>query len=764
MSDLRDEESVSGLGPAAAENRGGYFGGIEAFDIHRLVAIVRRRLILGASCGLVIFALVILVTFQQTPRYTASAEVMLNQRQQQVLDIGPVLSDLPTGYSANVDSQVQLIGSQNLALRVVDKLSLHLDPAFNPALAEPPTGIVVWIKGLVPRLISSIAGLLRALSPAEDFEPGIALTISEREAADRVTAALILLGAIDAQRQGFTHVINISVTSLVPAQAAALANAVADQYLLDQLEADFQATERANIWLSERLEVLRQTVSESERAVELFRAEAGLLGAQGSTLTEQQLVELNGRLIVLRAELSDRQARLAAARRQLRGGSSGSLAEVQTSDAIRDLRRHQSSLLATQAEFSGRYGERHPEMQRIRRELSDVGSALAGEVQSIVAGLESEVQVARARLVSMEESVESERSTLVDNNSSFITLRELERDAETDRALYDSFLTRFKETSETLSLQNANARIISSASVPGGPSSPNLRLFFLFALMAGGAVGAAAIFLAELLDAGLRTSEDVEREIGLPSVASIPRVGGGILGRGEPANYLVEKPLSNYAEAIRVLRSSVLLATVDKPAKVVAITSALPGEGKTELALSLARMSAMQGAKTLLIDGDLRRRQLSRNLNLDGKVGLIELLTGTHDLSSGIVADAKTDLSILPMASSQTTPRDLFRSERMGQLMDILRNEYDLIVFDTAPLLAVAETREITALVDAVVLIALWGKTRARAVRAAFDILRASHAPVAGIALSQVDAKAQTRYGYGDAGYYYKNYKNYYTD
>jgi len=281
----------------------------------------------------------------------------------------------------------------------------------------------------------------------------------------------------------------------------------------------------------------------------------------------------------------------------------------------------------------------------------------------------------------------------------------------------------------------------------------------------GLAGGVAAAFLLEALDNGLATSDDVERYLGVPNLGAVPQLQSTIDGKStslSPEKYVVEKPLSAFAEAFRNLRASILLSKVDTPVKVVAITSALPGEGKTTTSFCLGRSMAMSGSKVLVIDCDLRRRGINRLLGADPEVGLVEVLQGA-DLERALVLDAASGAWFLPLAHSQHNPKDLFGSAAMDHLIDRLRARFDVILMDTSPLLPVADGRMLASKADAVVYLTRWRKTPRKAVKAAFALLTSVRADVIGVVLTQVDVREQAKHGYGDAGYYYHSYRKYYA-
>ena len=442
------------------------------------------------------------------------------------------------------------------------------------------------------------------------------------------------------------------------------------------------------------------------------------------------------------------------------------------SSVIRELRGQQAEVRRRQADLGTRYGPRHPQILTVNRELADIEVQIEAEIDRIVVNLDNEVRIANQRVQSIGSSLNQARNELAQNNSAIVRLRELEREAEASRALFESFLNRFRQTNETEGLAEADARIVTAASTPTSPSAPNVMLNLVLGLVLAGIAGAGVIALFELLDNGLHTENDVETQLGMAHIASLPLIKTSLIARlsgrksamPTPADYVVDKPLSGFAEAVRTIRSAIRLSQVDRDHSVIAVSSAVPGEGKTTTVSALGRIAAMAGSKVLILDCDIRRRLLTKTLNDTVETGLLEVLNGEAQVSDVVIKDDKTDLDILPVAETTFTPRDVFGTQAFNELLTRLRDEYDMVVLDTAPILAVADTRAIAARVDAIILVAQWRKSAVGMVRKALQELLASNGNVLGVVLNSVDLEAQARYGYDTSGYYYRSYRNYYTD
>jgi capsular exopolysaccharide synthesis family protein len=373
--------------------------------------------------------------------------------------------------------------------------------------------------------------------------------------------------------------------------------------------------------------------------------------------------------------------------------------------------------------------------------------------------------VARQRVLSLEASLTGGKGPLEGNNAASVELADLQRKADAASALYESLLNRAKQTSAEQGEETSDARVVSHAKVPLRPSVPNVALNLALGLMLGLAGSVGAVLLMETLDSGLATSEDVERVLGLPHLGAVPLLDsttGGKPSTVSPGQFILSKPLSAFAEAFRNLRTSILFSKVDSPVRVILVTSALPGEGKTTTTFCLGRSMALAGAKVVVVDCDLRRRNINELLQIEPEVGLVEVLQGTASLEEALLYDEPSGAWFLPLAKSAHTPKDLFGSAAMDRLIENLRAQFELILLDTAPVIPVSDTRILAPKADVVVFLVQWRKVPRKAIEGAISLLKSVGADIAGVALTLVDARLQAKYGYGDSGYYYRSYRKYY--
>jgi succinoglycan biosynthesis transport protein ExoP len=710
-------------------------------QIRKILIAIRRRIWLIMAVGFVVFALIFLMSMSATPKYTATASIILDPRKEQVTNVTQVLSGLPAESNV-VDTEVEVLRSRQLANRVVAKLKLDQDPEFNAALRPP---------GLKRRVLGMITGRKDTKTPT---------------ASDRALQHELVINAVEngfkVSRSGLTYVINASFTSEEPAKAALIANTFADRYMLAQYEAKFDATKQANDWLNEQLGGLRDQVQEAEAAVEQYRSANGLLSASGATLTEQEISSYNQADSTARAQVAEAEAALSTARQQLARGSTGEdVGEALDSPVIQDLRKKRADLTARMADVQVRYGPRHPDTIKVQTELTDINSQIQSEIQRIVSNLEARVQVSRNRAGSIRGDLSNARGVLVSNNTASVRLRELERHADAVRSLYESFLKRFTETSSGSSVAQTDARVISKAEIPTGASSPNLALNLAIGLMLGAIAGAFAAYIAEYMTAGLSTADEVERELEAPYLGFIPLLASVARNKtATPIDYIVDDPLSVYAEAFRNLRAAIDESRTDLRVKVIAITSSLPGEGKTTTAIALGRSLANASENVVIVDCDLRRRGVSKVLKMDAEVGLVEVLNGSAKLEEALKVDS-SGVMILPASRTGMPVKGQFNGSAVDDLFAELRERFDYVLIDTPPVLAVADARILAPRADAVVFLAQWRKTPEKAIRTALKVLAGSGAYLSGVALTQMDLKQQSRFGYGDPSYYYGDYKSY---
>ncbi|MGE0109171.1 MAG: GumC family protein [Bdellovibrionales bacterium] len=712
----------------------------QTMDMREASRLLKRRLKIILRLMGAFAVLGLIVSLVISPRYKAEAVLLLDSRQTKMFEVGPNSLQATPLNNASIRSEIDILLSRAVLDRVVKKLWLVDNPEFNP-----PAG---WLS----RLFSKD-------DEAEETEENKEAKIHRA----RTQAANILRNRLNVYNDGMSLSINVSFESGNPDQAAEIANAVVDEYLVDQLEAKYEVIARANSWLSERLGSLRQKVEVSEKAVEDFRQKKNLIQVEGSTLSSKQMQEINIQLIEARAEASQAVARLRNARELVQSGAGieGS-SDVLSSSLIQRLREQEATVQRKAAELSSRYGDRHPTMIKMQAESLDVKGKIQEEVQKILKSLEGEVNIARAKERQLDADLRKLEQKAGTEMKSSVQLRQLQREADANRTLYENFLNRFKQNSEQQDMQLPDTRVIARADVPLSSSFPQPWLFFLVGGFIGGALGLLYAYLSEFLDQGFRTAPQLEEVIGVPVIGQVPFLRD-LPKQKKPEDYVVDKPLSAYSEALRTVRTAIHFSNVDNPPKSVMVTSSGPGEGKTTFCLSLARSLATAGNRVLLVDADLRRPRIARTLEIpaNGK-DLSALLTGRCKFKEAVRHDPSVaGLHVLPAFGKAPNAQDLLGSQHMAKMIEAWSNAYDLVVIDTPPILAVSDAAMVARVVDTSLFLVKWAETSRDAVMQALHQLQSLDCRIAGAVLNQINMNELASYG---DGYYNHRYHDYYTD
>jgi polysaccharide biosynthesis transport protein len=716
-----------------------------AISVQWIVAFLLRRWMLISGTGLLVAVLCFTTFLFQPSKFTATALMMINPGSDRVLAQDQMVTaavEARSGEAAVIESQLEVLRSPMLIGRLVDSLKLTQDPEWNEALSRNRSSALAY------------ASAAATSDRAPQTAAGAATTTVRQSVINKVSKTIVV------RRRSTSYAVEVKATSQSPRRAAEMANGLVNLFMEYQFEARFQTAERANKWLQERLEGLKADLQAKEGEAERYRAQHGLFYTQGSLLNEQQTSELQATMMQARADLAEKEARLRQVRAIIEaGGSAETIVGIADSEQIADLRAREADILRRQADLESRYGDLHPAVQNVRAEHEDIQRQIRTAIARVSAGLQNEVEILRARLGTLQSSMAGMRGELAGDNESLVRLRELERERDAANAVYTSFLQRFHEITGQGDMRSTSVELVSAASVPMARSSPNLKFALMISLALGFGLGLAAGFLADALGEGFRTPEEIERDTGMSTLASVPRLRRRELmtlapNAQHPAGYLIERQMSEFTESMRVLRTTIQYSGVGQARnQIVSVTSALPNEGKTTVSLCLARVAALSQQRVLLIDCDLRRRSLKEVLELEPQAGLVEVLAGSVHWRQAVLVDEASGMHLLPLSDTGFTPKDVFGGEDMNSLLEELRGSFDLIVLDCAPVLAVAETRVIVAKADCTVLVARWEKTPVRAVRTALRQLQDAGAHIRGVTLNYIGQRAGGR-AYKMEGYY----------
>lgn len=768
------------LEPSIENARDDYNG----YDLSHLLLFLRVRWKIIAVTAFVVVALAVGIISQLTPLYTANAVVMLDQRKNNVADVSEVLSGLPTDPTS-IRNQVEILTSRNLAGRVIDKLKLMQDGEFNPdaaswssflkylhprywlpALPKPEAGgphvIPVSIKGMTVNL-PDMNTALKYINPRFWF-PGLSRPEFDAKSMDLARNAAIdkFLSRIAVEPIGLSTAMKVSFASVDPEKAARICNSIADEYVEDQLNAKFEATKKTTQWLSDRIQELSRQAQAADAAVQQYKAVNNITETSAGVSTlDQQIGDLNGQIIAANSALAEKKAIYDRVEELARTGHAADVSQVVASPLIAQLRSQEVDLARQEGELATKYGPRHPKMLDIKSQMGNLGAKIGEETHRVIQSLASDVSVAQAHTDALKQSLEQLEAQSMAQNKSKVQLGALESSAKSARAMYEAFMARLNETRGQEGIQSADARVISRAEMPSAPSYPNKKL--AAAVITPGALflGLLLAFVIEKFDYGFRTAAQVEAMAGYSVLATVPEVRntGGLGSR--IANMVVKRPMSSYAEAIRGLQLSLMLTDPERKPKVVAVTSAVPNEGKTTLAVSLARTAARGGAKVIVLDCDTRQPAVAEVAGCrHWRHGLTEVLSARRSLEQCVIKDANSSVVILPCQKGSPSPGDIMNAGQMQELVGALRSAFDLVIIDSPPILPVNDAKVLARLADAVVFVVRWEKTPRDAVVSAIRSLRDIHASIAGVALSRADSKRFRYYSYGyqDYSFYNKYY------
>jgi len=636
------------------------------------------------------------------PRYRASAQLTLEVRSAQVVDIESVISGVSTEQAA-LNTELEILLSRRLLGKLVDRLDLVSDPEFNPELS-PPSGLA--------RIIGAISALMPA---AEGGEP--AAPKSPRDATiDN------LQDALSASVKRDTYVYTIAATTGDPEKSALIVNTLAEIYIDEQISVKFEATEQAVAWLSARVTDLENDLRTKEEALKAARSETDLISLEALEGLNLQAKDLRDRLQEMQGEAGRADETIERLRALSEGGDRAAAAEA-TGDAT--LRQ----LLGAIAEGDG--GAARLFDQRLE--------TLATRARAERARLGNQIAALALSYQRLQERIERQSTDLV-------RIQQMEREVETTRTLYETFLTRLKETTVQRGLQQADSRVLSDA-IPGEKVAPRTMLIVALSMVLGAMAGAAVVIARQFLHNTFRSAEELEAATGVPVIGQIPAFP--IKKRRELIGYLRDKPTSAATEAVRNLRTSILLSDIDAPPKVIMSTSALPGEGKTTQSLSLTQNLAGLGKSVLLIEGDIRRRTFGEYFETRPQGGVIAALAGEVPLSDIVFHDRRLGADVLMGEKSRANAADIFSSDRFRDFLKEARQAYDYVIIDTPPVLVVPDARVIGQHVDAIVFTVAWDSTVRGQVIAALREFESVNLRVAGLVLAQIDPRGMRRYGYG---------------
>jgi exopolysaccharide transport family protein len=707
-------------------------------DARRYLAVLHKRRGVLLTCVVVSLLIAVVYNYTTRPIYQATAQILIDRDTPNVLP-NKELVDLVQSGADYYQTQYQLLRGRMLAERAVERLQLQKSAEFRTGPLLTP-----W-----ERLERRFLG--KSPSATVDAD-GMPLSPAVAAFRSRVTVEPV---------QG-SRLVNLRFTAYDPALAAQAANTLAQLYIEQALEFRFTTSTEATGWLGERIKEQQQRLEVAEKALQVYREKEGLVNfEERQSLVDQKLTTLTAAVLQARTERVTKEA----AYNQMKNLGPAQLESfplVMASGVIQNLKTELAELQREEARLSESLGDRHPDMVRLRNQLRTTEDKLRAEMRNMVRSVEAEYRTAASQEASLQANLEVAKREALEVNRKAIEFGVLKREVETNQQLYKDLLTRNKQTGLETELKTTNIRVVERAETPRGPISPKRTRNYQLALLIGLALGIALTGFFEHMDNTLRTPEDVKEQLGLPFLGMVPDVGAKSASNSpRPSPLILKNPHSAVAEAYRVLRTNLIFSSAEVRGRAIVVSSANPGEGKTTTVANLASSLALNGAKVLAVDADLRRPTMHQHFGIPKTPGLSDLIVGKCQASQAIQATRFKGLQVLPCGYVPPNPAELLGSAAMKQVADALRSHYDWVLIDTPPILAMADTPVLCPLVEGVILVVGAEVSGRPAIHRAIDQIMSVGGKVVGVVLNKVDLERNSYY-YGQ--YYGEYYRSYYAE
>ena len=708
---------------------------IDLVEYWRAVA-KRRWIILGLT--LLASAIAFLVVSNIRPVYRSTATLLIEQGKNKVVSIEEVYSQgvIQREY---YQTQVEILKSEELARKVVRKLNLATHPDFDPRQAPPG-----WFRRVL----------------------GLEMPVASDQAAENSAVSKVRAG-LQVQLVRNSQLAQISFLAFDKQLAAAVPNALADIFIESDLEARVAMSQKASEWLRERMAELKVKVDASEKALQDYRDRERIVDTKGLAMSGagKQLEELTRNLVEARQKRADAEAAYSQVQQVKAGRGTAnfdSIPVVLRNPLVQQMKGIEAEAERRLSDAAKRYGPEHPKMIQAKAELESARENTRRQIDVVVGGLSKEYEQARANEVAVERALAQSKADIQGLNRKEFQLGVLERDAQQNRNLYDMFMGRLKETNATGDLQTTIARVIDPATVPGRPFSPNREQIVGITAAVTLILGAMLALLLDRLANTLNSTAEVEGRLGVPALGVLQKVKGFTKKGFVSELAFFNDTQSTFSEAVRTVRTGVLMSNLDDPHKIVVITSSVPEEGKTTLSFNLA-CALGQVKKVLLVDGDLRRPKIGKLVGRNPRSpGLADLVAGQAQVSQCVFFDDKAGIHILGAGTVPPNPLELLSSRRFEDVVTKLKDAFDIVLIDSAPLQLVSDAQVLSQFASSVIYVVKADSTPYQVAQNGLKKLRRVNASILGVVLNQLDIERAERY-YGEYSGYksYRGYKKY---
>jgi succinoglycan biosynthesis transport protein ExoP len=749
MFDVQDLQQATGS-TESSSSRPQSSSGQQVHLLDRLSAVYRHRRVAGAAFVIVV-GLMMIQTYSKIPLYRASARVQIqDERTTAVSNLNandPIFWQDSEQY---YNTQYSILRSRGLAKRVVQRLKLQNHPLFNGS-APQSRGPLSLVRETRQALGKSVRSL---------FSRGAPETPSAKPAVDEsaVESSLIsqFLGGVEITPEKTSRLVEIGYTSTSPEFAALAATTLAEEYAQQNIDLRLETINKNLVWLTDEVVKQEKKVTEAETAMSRYREQQNALSLEDrQNIVVARLNTLNdtatrARTARLQKEASYNQMKAV----DPKSDGADAYPVISTNPGVMEAKTRLNELVADKARLSSRYLPGHPDLLKVEGQIESARAALVAQRTRVIESARNEYEAAANEERSYAGQLEAQKGAAMDLDRKSGAYQILQRQAETNRSIYQSLMQQQKELRVVSNSRTNNVLVMDRAEAPGGPFSPNARRDWFTALMAGLLVALGLAFGLEYLDDTVKTPDDVTERLRLPLLGLVPSV------RGKRVPLLTEPVPHDFGEAFRSLRTSIVFTSGSEGPRVVAVTSSQPLEGKTTTACNLGMVLALGGSRVLLVDADMRRPGLHTVIGVPNEVGLSHLLVGQARVRDAVQKTSEPNLFVIAAGRIPPNPSELLSSERMSALLANLRSgPFDWVIIDTPPVLAVTDAVIVARAVSGVVFVIGSEMTRRVHAERAIETLTAGKTKSIGAVLNRVDLD-RNRYYY--SRYYGYNYQNYY--
>jgi polysaccharide biosynthesis transport protein len=717
--------------------------------IHRQFPVILLVMFLTTALALIY----LLIT---PPSYTANATMLIDTKRNPILQQMSPVGDISL-ESAIVASQVEILKSEKIALLVINELGLADDAEF----IDTRRGVV----GLVLGLFNDLLGNNTPLTPEA-----------------RVRRALdIFQDRLVAKRVAMTNVLEISFRSYNPERAIKITNSIAGSFISDLLDSRSTSAKQTSTWLQDRINELSEQALKAERAVVDFKMMNNIVQSAGRSINDQQMSELNTQLLVARNLVSDTRARLDRIESITQSGvPDATVTDTLNNQVVTRLRLQFLELASREAEWAMRYGPDHTAVSKLQDQMKQIRNSISDELRRIAETYKSDYEIAKQREESIQRSLMGVISQSQLTNQAQVKLGELESSAKTSRLLYDNMLQRYMESIQQQSFPISEARLITQASGPLKKSHPQNMPILAGSVVGGSILGLLLGILGEIWRNVFRTRYEVNARLQTNCIAVVPKIRS-LVARPERSSsravqrtfgprtivsdqgffwHVLDSPMSRFAESIRAIKLAIDTSDANKSHKIIALTSALPREGKSTVGTALAQLISHSGAKTILVDCNFRHSSLSQMLTPQAKHGILDVVSGAANLDDVTWSEPYTNLTFLPSVANNrlVNTHEILTSDATNALFNKLRSKYEYVIIDLSPLAPIVDARTTTQFIDSYILVVEWGSTRVEDVERALTDARAIHENLLGVVLNKANLRVLARYDSRHSNYHSDRY------